>query len=266
MATAPSSAPHTHREIAESFGGDAARYDRTRPRYPRELAEQVLAGLPGRRVLDVGIGTGLSALPFAECGADVLGVEVDERMAEVARSRGIRVEVARFEQWDDGGERFDAVVSGQTWHWIDPDAGARRAGELLRPGGRFAAFWNVGDPAPEVAAAFAEVYRSVETGLPFTPYAVPTAVGYDRVLTPARDALRSAEVFSEPGELRLGWDAVITRDAWLEQVPTMGGHQQIPADRLAELLDRLGAVVDDHGGAFTMHYETVALVADRVGA
>ncbi|NRQ40468.1 SAM-dependent methyltransferase, partial [Nonomuraea sp. NN258] len=30
--------PHRHREVAESFGTDADRYDRARPGYPQSLA------------------------------------------------------------------------------------------------------------------------------------------------------------------------------------------------------------------------------------
>ncbi|WP_405148967.1 hypothetical protein [Sphaerisporangium sp. NBC_01403] len=43
-----------------------------------------------------------------------VGVEVDARMAEWARQRGLEVEVAAFEAWDPAGRLFDAVVSGQT--------------------------------------------------------------------------------------------------------------------------------------------------------
>jgi SAM-dependent methyltransferase len=260
------SAPHHHREIAESFGGEAERYDRARPRYPKELAEQILAGLPGNRTLDVGIGTGLSAIPFREAGADVVGVEVDERMAEVARARRFEVAVASFEQWDAEGRQFDAVVSGQTWHWIDPRGGARKARDLLRPGGRFAAFWNVADPPRDVALAFAEVYGSLDTGLPFVPWARPTSEGYDRILGTAAEGLRETRSFSEQRRLESEWQAVITRDAWLEQVPTMGGHNRIPEAQLVRLLRGLGEVVDENGGSFAMHYTTVALVADRLSA
>ncbi|RIQ19574.1 class I SAM-dependent methyltransferase [Jiangella rhizosphaerae] len=262
----PEPSPHLHREIAESFGSDADRYDRARPRYPRALADAVLAGLPGGRVLDVGIGTGLSALPFREAGADVVGVEADARMAGVARSRGFAVEVARFEDWDAGAARFDAVVAGQTWHWIDPAGGAAKAAGLLRPGGRIALFWNAGDPAPEIAAAFGEVYRRVDTGLPFTPWAggLSAVEGYEQgILARAADGIRETGAFTEPRRLRLDWQATVTREAWLDQVPTAGGHHRIPADRLATLLDGLGNVIDDHGGSFTMNYATIAVVADR---
>ena len=84
-----------------------------------------------KRVTNYGGGNTSSKItgkdnPQAVAGvfAEVLGVEVDARMAELARSRGFEVQIARFEDWDSRGVRFDAVVSGQTWHWIDPVAGA----------------------------------------------------------------------------------------------------------------------------------------------
>jgi SAM-dependent methyltransferase len=177
--------PHRHREVAESFGSDAERYDRARPGYPKALADAVVAEIPGSQILDVGIGTGISARPFRDAGCTVLGVEVDPRMAEVARRRGFEVDVARFEDWDAGGRTFDAVIAGQTWHWIDPVVGAAKAAQVLRPGGRLAVFWNVGDPAPEIAAAFADVYRSIDAGLPFIPWATSAVDGYAGILTRA---------------------------------------------------------------------------------
>jgi SAM-dependent methyltransferase len=263
----PDPTPQRRRDIAESFGDDADRYDRARPRYPQALAAAVLDGLAGLEVLDVGIGTGISALPFRDAGAQVVGVEVDVRMAELARSRGFETEVSRFEDWEPGGRGFDAVIAGQTWHWIDPVAGAVKAAALLRPGGRLALFWNIGDPDPEIAHAFADVYRSVDTGLPFTPWAAPALDGYETIMVRAIDGIDATGAFTIPARLRFDWrPATITRDAWLEQVPTMGGHSRIPDDRLAKLLNGLGRVVDDHGGSFTMNSATAAIIADRLAA
>ncbi len=46
--------------------------------------------------------------------------------------------MAAFEAWDPAGREFDAVISGQSWHWVDPVAGAAKAAQVLRPGGRLA--------------------------------------------------------------------------------------------------------------------------------
>ena len=77
--------------MAESFGADAALYDRARPRYPAALIEAIVASAPGREILDVGCGTGITSRQFQQAGCRVLGVDVDERMAAYARSTGVDV-------------------------------------------------------------------------------------------------------------------------------------------------------------------------------
>ena len=87
--------PHQARRVAESFGTDAGRYDRARPRYPDALVRAIVAASPGRDVLDVGTGTGIAARQFQAAGCQVLGVEPDPRMAEAARRSGVQTEVDR---------------------------------------------------------------------------------------------------------------------------------------------------------------------------
>lgn len=252
--------PHQAREMAESFGADPGRYDRTRPGYPKALIERIVAALPGRDVLDVGMGTGIVARQLGSAGCRVLGVEVDARMAEWARERGLAVEVAAFEGWDPVGRTFDAVVSGQSWHWVEPVAGAAKAAEALRPGGRLALFWNVFAPPPDVAEAFAAVYRRVLPDMPIFHNPRPPLDAYSGILGRAAGGIRAAGAFAEPEEWRTEWERTYTREAWLELVPTQGGMSRLPPDRRAALLEGLGAAID---GAFTGRYTTVALLAVR---
>jgi SAM-dependent methyltransferase len=147
---------------------DPARYDRARPRYPVAMVERIVTASPGRAVLDVGCGTGIAARQFQAAGCTVLGVEPDARMAGWARRSGLEVDVSTFEDWDPAGRRFDAVVAGMTWHWVDPVAGAARAAQVLRPGGRLALFWYVFRPTSGLADTFSAVY---ERALPDTPIA-----------------------------------------------------------------------------------------------
>ena len=117
----------TGKRLAASFGAEAARYDRTRPPYPDELVDRIVAASPGPRVVDVGCGTGTLSRQLQAAGFEVLGVEHDELMAEFARGTGVPVEVSKFEAWEPGGREYDAVVAGQSWHWVAPEAGPRKA-------------------------------------------------------------------------------------------------------------------------------------------
>ena len=256
--------PHRHRRMAESFGADAERYDRTRPRYPDALVKRTVATSPGPDFLDVGCGTGTAARQFQAAGCDVLGVEPDERMADFARRSGVEVEAATFEAWAPAGREFDAVVAGTAWHWVDPVAGAAKAAQVLRPGGRLAAFWHVFQLPPEVAEAFAAVYRRVVPDSPLSVQPTRPALDLYQVLfTKAADGIRREGRFSDPEQWRYDWEQPYTRDAWLDQLPTSGALTRLPPDQLAEVLDGVGAAIDRIGGRFTMSYATVAITAAR---
>jgi SAM-dependent methyltransferase len=259
--------PHRLREVAESFGTDPERYDRTRPGYPEDLVRQILAGIPGRDVLDVGCGTGIAARQFHAAGCRVLGVEPDPRMAEVARRSGIPVQVVTFEDWDPEGRTFDAVIAATAWHWVDPVAGAEHAAEVLRPGGRLAPFWHAFQLPADLAAATADVCARV---LPDAPASLDEALrrsalaAYQVLFDKAVTGIRASGAFSDPEQWRFGWERAYTRDEWLDQVPTQGIFTRLAPDALAQVLDSVGAAIDAAGGSFTMSYTTVAVTATRL--
>jgi SAM-dependent methyltransferase len=253
--------PHRAREMAESFGSDPERYDRARPRYPDALIDAIVAAAPGGDVLDVGCGTGIAARQLQAAGCRVLGVDVDERMAALARRRGLEVEIAPFESWRPAGRTFDAVVAAQTWHWIDPVAGAATAAEALRPGGVLVACWNVADPPPGVAEAFAAVYRRVLRD--WNPWARPPLDAYARIAGTIADGLRAAGSFAEPERWRFDWGRSYTREEWLDQLVTGGDVARFSPDELRDVLAGVGAAIDAMGGSLEMRFAAIALAARR---
>jgi SAM-dependent methyltransferase len=258
--------PHQHRQMAESFGVDAERYDRTRPPYPDALVERIVAASPGREVLDVGCGTGIAARQFQAAGCQVLGVEPDARMADFARRGGLEAEVAKFEAWDPAGRTFDAVVAGTAWHWVDPVAGAAKAAQVLRPGGRLAPFHHVFQAPPEVLEALAKVYRQVAPDSPVNlsgPMTRSAMDLYQPLFAKIADGIRAAGAFTEPEQWLFEWERTYTRDEWLDQLPTSGTLTQLPPDKLAAVLDAVGAAIDKLGGSFTVPYTTVVVSAAR---
>ena len=254
--------PHHQRQAAESFGSDPERYDRARPRYPVVLIERLVATAPRGLVLDVGVGTGIVARQFQAAGCQVLGVDPDARLAGFARRSGVEVEVSTFEAWEPKGREFDMVVSGESWHWVDPVAGAAKAADVLRPGGRLAVFWNTGQPPAGLDKAFAEVYRRV------LPAALVARLGrrsmeeaHSAMCAKAADGMGATGAFDEPEQWRFEWAESYTRDEWLDAVQTSGGA--IPDSQMFDLLAGVGEAIDAVGGSFTMNYVTFVVTAVR---
>lgn len=274
MSTDPSAGPeqelHQLRQVAESFGVDAARYDRARPGYPPELIQRVIDASPGVEFLDVGCGTGIGARQYRAAGRTVLGVDPDIRMAEFARATGIDVEIATFETWDPYGRTFDAVVAGQAWHWVDPVLGPAKAAQVLRPRGLLAVYWHVFDAPSEVVDAFDEVLQRVAPDAPLwsrpadhrNPAKPAFALQEDNLIR-AAEGIRTADGFGEPERWRFEWQRRYTRDEWLDHLPTTGQLTQLAPDQVATVLDAVGTAVDSIGGSFTMPYITLAVAARR---
>lgn len=273
MPTIPSSSfpdePHHAREMAESFGMDPERYDRARPRYPPQLVERIAAASPGPDMLDVGCGTGIAARQFQAAGLRVCGLDIDPRMAGFASQHGLEVEVAKFEDWDPAGRTFDTVIAAQTWHWIEPVAGAAKAAQVLRPHGRLAIFRNDAQLPPELARASDEVFRRVLPDLPLNPYQQdnPPAAPGNTLSARAIHGLRQAGGFAEPDQWTLDWQRTYTRAKWLDVLPTTGLLTRLPHDRLQQLLDGIGTALEATATpSFPVDYTTSVVAATRAHA
>jgi len=249
---------HADRARAESFGAVAPLYDRVRPRYPRALVDALLEE-GAHDVLDVGAGTVIAAALLAARGCAVVGVEVDARMAAVARSRGLEVEVAAFERWDAGGRRFDLVTAAQAWHWIDPVAGPRRAAALLRRGGRLAVFWNIGELPRRVRAVLDPIYERLEPAL---LHDSPSGPARRTNADSAAESIAACGLFEPAAVRRFPWRRRYEPAAWMELLATHSDHQTLPPARREALLRAVGAALEALG-PFELRYETVLVDARR---
>ena len=255
----PDGPVHQQRSRAESFGSVAENYDRFRPGYPSALIDD-LAALQPSIVLDIGCGTGKATLLLVARGLSVVGVEVDPKMAAVARSHGLEVDLATFEDWDARGRTFDLITSGQAWHWVDPVRGAAKAADLLRPGGTLALFWNhFQDRADATRNAFDEVYRR------HAPELLERAIR-DRAKPPDRphvDELEASGRFASIEVKDYDYSVTFTGDEWVGMVQTHSDHLMLAPPARAALADGLRQLIDGLGGSMTVAAGTYTVLARR---
>ncbi|MFD4640314.1 class I SAM-dependent methyltransferase [Lentzea sp. NPDC058436] len=251
--------------LARSFGAEAARYDRTRPPYPGELVGRLVATSPGPRVVEVGCGTGVLSRQLQAAGLDVLGVEHDERMAGFARGTGVPVEVAKFETWDPAGREFDAVVAGQSWHWVDAEEGPLQAARVLRPGGVFVALWHVFGTPSAIADAYVAAYDKLAAQIPYrVGHSYDEAFeSYQAGCVRTGDAFAASGAFSRTEQWRADWERVYTTAEYVDLMRTMSPMALLSAEQGAALLSDVGAAIDAIGGEFTMRYSTLAVAVTR---
>jgi SAM-dependent methyltransferase len=242
-------------QSTERFGNRAAVYTRGRPTYP----DAIVAHLRGEGLLpqdaivvDLGVGTGLSAEPFLRAGHAVIGVEPnaamraagDERLAG-SRYRSVS---GRAEATGLPAQCADLVIAGQAFHWFDPTRAGVEARRVLRPGGAAALIWN---DRPPTGTPFLAGYESL-----LHTYGVDYAQVSHRHVD--EEAIRA---FFRPGVPRTAYFENPRSLGFVELVALVGSASYMPTPGQPghdEMSAALGRLFDEHavGGRVHMNYRT----------
>jgi len=238
-----------------SFDRVAAIYDTTRalPRaaayeVTREIARTLREIAPAPRLLEIGIGTGRIAVPLAEAGIEVVGVDVARQMLAKlrAKQRDLPVVIADACSLPFPRSAFDAALLVHVLHLVpNTRAALDAAAASVRPGG--ALLLGRTDYLASPRRAMIEQVRDLTCAL--TGVALPAVDWHGAVLTAFHDAAASNGSIVTQKVLARWEESSTGRDllAALEE-RVYSSSWQIPDEVMPELVRRLTPVIEERLG------------------
>ena len=245
-----------------SFDTRAELYDAARPSYPDALADDVISH-GGRRVLEIGAGTGKATLVFARRGASIVAIEPGANLVAVLRRNAedldITVENTTFEAWPIA-RPFDVVMFAQAVHWIAPAVRYAKPAAVLAPGGTLAVIRNEtlpfeGGLRDELDAAYAR--------WPAGQCEPPV----DNVVEASRLAhvgeIDASGLYGAVDVRVYPWTATYTAARYLDLLDTYSDHAILAAEHRASLHDAIAQAIERRGGVIEISYVSMAFLARR---
>ena len=226
--------------LAERFGDAADAYERGRPSYPPDAVAAIVEFLglgAGRRVLDLGAGTGKLTRLLVPSGASVIAVEPVEGMrrhlaaavpaAEILHGTAEALPLAN-------GAVAGAVVA-QAFHWFDQARAVSELHRVIEPGGGLAIIHNKRDESvPWVARLTDLLEASTGAESPVEQF------GW-------REKLDRLAHFELVEQLDLAHVHRLTRDGVIDRVTSVSTVAALDPSARAALVDRVRDLLDTDG-------------------
>jgi SAM-dependent methyltransferase len=257
--------PDGNSRFSSSFGAAATAYAEHRPDYAQEAASWALEDAPGRRVLDLGAGTGKLTATLTALGAEVVAVEPDPAMlTELRRALPmVRALAGSAEAIPLPDQSVDAVLAGNALHWFDMAIAGPEIARVLRPDGVLAGLWNVLDDRVGWIAALQRISGPAAIGVRDTlsSWRSATAELY-------RPGVDSRALFGSPAQREFRHGQQRTADSLVATLATRAGMLVMPdPDRettLCRISDFLGSRPETADGEFTLPMLTGVLRVQRL--
>lgn len=144
-------------------------YDRGRPRYPEALIQRAIEAAhlsPDSTILEVGCGSGIATINFAQLGCAIDAVEPNRDFCQVAARRlaafpKVQLFQESFEEWQVQPLAYEIVLAANAWHWISSGIKYVKASQTLREDGSLVLLWNLTlEPNHEVHQVLNQVYQA----------------------------------------------------------------------------------------------------------
>ncbi len=154
-------------EYRKVFDTIPEEFDRYRPKYSQELFDNLIAYAkigPGKKVLELGPGTGQATDPVLDTGCEYHAIELGEHLcAKMKEKYGERANFSivndDFITHDFGSQQFDMIYSAATIQWIPEAVAFSKTFSLLKEGGTLAMLATSGDYRSTNEALYQEIQK-----------------------------------------------------------------------------------------------------------
>ena len=231
-------------EFRRVFDTIPDQFDKFRPRYSEELFaflnDRVEIG-PGKRVLEIGPGTGQATDPVLRTGCEYHAIELGEHLYRKMKEKygelsNFNIVNDDFITHDFGAMKFDMIYSAATIQWIPQDIAFTKTLELLKPGGTLAMMLTSSEYRSENASLYEKIQalydKYYKPDIPYThgkfDYNAAPKYGYTDV-----------ERFDFKGQ------RIFTADEYVQFSGTHCDHIVIPEPIRSEFFSKMkGAVLE----------------------
>jgi SAM-dependent methyltransferase len=239
---------------SQGYRTGAAHYVAGRPGYPPEAVawlRDVVGVGPGRKVLEVGAGTGKFIPMLEQCGATIVAVEpIDEMRERLVRDHpDVEALHGTATAIPLPDASVDAVVCAQAFHWFATREALAEMRRVLVDGGILGLIWNVRDESVPWVAELSTITNRYESDAP------RYRTGEWRRAFPAPGFAFVDERHARNSHIGPARDVVLDRTL---SVSFIAG---LPADRRSEVAREVEALIARtpelaHGGDVAFPYAT----------
>ena len=233
-------------EFRRVFDTIPDKFDKFRPRYSEELFAFLndRAGIgPGKRVLEIGPGTGQATEPVLLTGCEYHAIELGEHLYRKMKEKygklsNFNIVNDDFITHDFGDMKFDMIYSAATIQWIPEEIAFSKTYELLKPGGTLAMMFTTSEyrsenePLYEKIQALYDKYYKPDISYTHGKFNYTAAPGYG---------------YSEAKRYEFKGQRVFTADEYVEFSGTHCDHIVIPEPIRSEFFKGLKNAVLEAG-------------------
>lgn len=255
-------------ENKETFNLVADEYERYRPVYPSEMFEEIFTYLNLNKedsILEIGCGTGqatggLVSKDYTNITCIELGSNLAQFTADKFKSYpSIQVINTSFEDWNNEGRRFQLIVSGTAFHFIDPKVGYHRAWELLENTGGIGLFWTIHIPVyDQLHNEIRSHYIALAPHLDDSQYPSP-----DEVIQERKEITEKSGLFTDIEVKEYDWIQSCSSEEYVALLNTNSKHQQLSIDVRRSLLERIKHSIDAAGGTIEKQHKVALFLGKK---